>query len=237
MTLIHSHLHFPFELLRIVLSCIPQYSPRLKAIEWAREKKVDIISMSFTMFDESDRLYDSIRKANSDDIVMLCSSHDLGANVTKSWPASYPETITIAACDKYGNLPRSFDEAAAKVQYQYKIHGLDVQAGAVPFLASTNTVSGSSAATAIAAGLSSLILSCIRLANPASAGDSGRGKRQTLVKGYLDKMVSSVGRNYLLLEKFGNLDARVKEGELIIAEDILKTSFAGAYERDLTAAS
>ena len=188
--------------------------------------------MSFTMFEELNTLHASIKSANSDDIIMMCSSHDQGANVSDSWPAGYSETITIAACDKYGNLPRNLDES--KANYAYKIHGLDVPAGAVPFLASANSVSGSSAATAIASGLSSLILSCVRLTNPPSGATTGdRGKsRQTLVREYFKDMVSPVAEKYLLLEKFGNLDAKVKEGEVINAEQILRSSFARAYERD-----
>jgi len=184
------------------------------------------------MFEELNTLHASIKSANSDDIIMMCSSHDQGANVSDSWPAGYSETITIAACDKYGNLPRNLDES--KANYAYKIHGLDVPAGAVPFLASANSVSGSSAATAIASGLSSLILSCVRLTNPPSGATTGdRGKsRQTLVREYFKDMVSPVAEKYLLLEKFGNLDAKVKEGEVINAEQILRSSFARAYERD-----
>ncbi|KAK4244138.1 hypothetical protein C7999DRAFT_35493 [Corynascus novoguineensis] len=197
-----------------------------------RVARVDIISMSFTMFEELNTLHASIKSANSDDIIMMCSSHDQGANISDSWPAGYSETITIAACDKYGKLPRNLDES--KANYAYKIHGLDVPAGAVPFLASANSVSGSSAATAIASGLSSLILSCVRLTNPppgATTGDRGKS-RQTLVREYFKDMVSPVAEKYLPLEKFGNLDAKVKEGEVINAEQILRSSFAGAYERD-----
>lgn len=193
--------------------------------------------MSFTMFEDLPALHTSIKAANNDDIIMMCSSHDEGANVSDSWPAGYPETYTIAACDKYGNLPRNFDDATAK--YDWKIQGLDVPAGAVPFLTSTNSVSGSSAATAIASGLSSLILSCVRLTNPSPVSLLGsglgeiRGKgRQALVHEYFKDMLSAVAQKYLLLEKFGNLDAKVKEGEIINAEQILKSTFAGAYERD-----
>lgn len=188
----------------------------LQAIDWARQNKVDIISMSFTMLETTPALKQSIKDANQEDIVMFCSSHDEGSNVPESWPADAPETKTVVACDEYGTLFREIEPK----KYDYRIPGVNVPAGTVPFLESNTHITGSSVATATAAGLGSLMLSCARLSNQAE-----RSQRITIINSYFKAMLSSDKSQYVLLEKFGDIDAKVKEGEPIIAQDILSQNF------------
>ncbi|KID96017.1 Peptidase S8/S53, subtilisin/kexin/sedolisin, partial [Metarhizium majus ARSEF 297] len=187
-----------------------------KAIDWARQNKVDIISMSFTMLETTPALKQSIKDANQEDIVMFCSSHDEGSNVLESWPADAPETKTVVACDEYGTLFREIEPK----KYDYRIPCVNVPAGTVPFLESNTHITGSSVATATAAGLGSLMLSCARLSNQAE-----RSQRITIINSYFKAMLSSDKSQYVLLEKFGDIDAKVKEGEPIIAQDILSQKF------------
>ncbi|KAK3938154.1 hypothetical protein QBC46DRAFT_441511 [Diplogelasinospora grovesii] len=196
----------------------PIASPR-QAIQWARDEKVDIISMSFAILETSVLLDTTIADANADGIVLLCSTHDEGSNVGKAWPADSAETFTVTACDEYGALPRITNE------YKYKLQGLNVAAGVIPFLESPDRISGSSVATAIAAGPSSLIVSCLRLANPDRPGLFTSTRRRTEVEKYLDAMQSAEGSKYVLLEKFGRIDAKIKDGEPIKAEVILEDVF------------
>jgi len=86
-------------------------------------------------------------------------------------------------------------------------------------------------ATAIAAGLSSLIISCLRLANPEQTFEGVR--RAKAVERKLDDMRSK-GTKYVLLEKFGGLDQKIKEGEPINAEVILETAFVTAPSKIAT---
>lgn len=58
--------------------------------------------MSFTVNKSTPELEDAIRTAQSKEIVMLCSTADEGDNRTRAWPASYEETIAIAACNDEG---------------------------------------------------------------------------------------------------------------------------------------
>lgn len=176
--------------------------------------------MSFVILETTEALDASISGANADGIVMMCSTHDQGSNISRAWPAEASETFAIAACDEYGRMPRDLEDS----KYAFKLQGLNIPAGDIPFLESSGSISGSSVATAIASGLSSLILSCAHLNNPTEAYQ-GVMKR-ALVKKYLENMQSSSGSKYLLLEKFGNIDAKVKEGEPINAEAILKQAFA-----------
>ena len=188
----------------------------IKAINWAVDRKVDIISMSFSMLDESDDLKNSLRKAYAERIVMFCSSHDEGARQLDSWPASAPETLTIVACDEYGSPLREVD----KDKYEYMLHGQQVAAGTVPFLDSADRISGSSVATATAAGLGSLMLSCAR-----ASGQAEGKEKASIIRAYFKAMCPNPMTKYVLLEKFGGIDERVKEGESISAENILGRTF------------
>jgi hypothetical protein len=157
---------------------------------------------------------------------MLCSTQDEGPSVSPAYPAEYPETIAIAACDEYGQNSRD-----KETRYNYKIHGLEVAAGTVPFLVSEDRISGSSVATAIAAGLSSLILACDRLAIPGRKyidqfGNKEKFGRQEIVEQYFEKMTVKPDTKYLILEQFGNIDSKIGDGLEIDAEEILTNWFS-----------
>ena len=228
-------------------------------------KGVDIISMSFTMSESRPELKKVIQRAENAGIVMMCSNHDEGANLKASYPAQYkPSTWVVTACDEYGFTPR--ERKLPTGEGYYMLQGLNVAAGVVPFLESNDRISGSSVATAIASGLSSLILSCARLntCNPrkrlhgescpgpcqhlgacredgshdarcpafrgcvALVGDCEGENRRRIVSYFLDRIKSEQmkAEGYLLLERFGEIDAKVKEGEEIFVEDILRNWFS-----------
>ncbi|KAF5012574.1 hypothetical protein F66182_15251, partial [Fusarium sp. NRRL 66182] len=140
-----------------------------KAIEWAINQEVDIISMSFALSDPGTNLSKKVNEARDRGIIMTCSAHDEGSRVKPAYPASYREEnnevdsiIVLAACDQYGKLLRE----AAVQEPDYKFQGNHVFAGVVPFVKSEENITGSSVATAMAAGMCSLILTCDRLAHP-----------------------------------------------------------------------
>lgn len=181
--------------------------------------------MSFAMLDtvDSDELETKCKLADDLGIVMLCSDHDQGSNVKEAWPAAYTQTMTIAACNDYGTLQRPHDRE--KLHPKYALAGLNIPAGAVPFLESLERISGSSAATAIAAGISSLILSCDRIA----AGEFPRYRnsmpRVRKVEKHLDSMKATEAGKYVLPEKFGNIDKKYNPGEEIDAWRVIEASF------------
>ncbi|KAK1471413.1 hypothetical protein CTAM01_16536 [Colletotrichum tamarilloi] len=180
-----------------------------KAIEWARSNDVDIISMSFVLGESSKELFDEINAATNQGIVMTCSTHDEGSRVEKAWPASYEgesvSLIVLAACDHYGRVLRHVE----KDKYHYLIRGQNVAAGAIPFLTSEDTITGSSVSTALAAGISSLVLTCDRLAHPGKSYKGGvdEGSRYFIVKKHLNMMRSSEKTQFVVLEKFGGIDS------------------------------
>jgi subtilisin family serine protease len=201
----------------------------LQAINWAIAKEVDIISMSFTMLtggESGGELDTAMTNASTAGIVMLCSAHDEGPKIDTAWPASYQgaNKLTIAACDEYGRLLRQMESK----DYDFSIQGQQVAAGVIPFLEPIERISGSSVATALAAGLSSLILSCNWLENSeiylAKEGNY-RKARITTVKDHLKEMATKGDSQYLLLERFANIDEKSREEEEIVAELMIRSAF------------
>ncbi|KAL9120735.1 MAG: hypothetical protein Q9187_002705 [Circinaria calcarea] len=190
-----------------------------KAIRWAVLEHVDIISMSFAILDNTDNLRNACAEAADAGIILLCSTHDEGSNIDEAWPAAYRDTITITACDEFGELLRP-----TKQGYDYTIRGQEVAAGVVPFLKSDDRISGSSVATAIAAGLSSLTLSCDRLAHSGKMY-TGQDDKRKVIRHHLKAMATE---KYILLEKFARIDQKIKDGRDINAQQILEDFFETA---------
>lgn len=174
--------------------------------------------MSFALSDPGTNLSKKVNEARDRGIIMTCSAHDEGSRVKPAYPASYREEnnevdsiIVLAACDQYGKLLRE----AAVQEPDYKFQGNHVFAGVVPFVKSEENITGSSVATAMAAGMCSLILTCDRLAHPGkeyindARGVSGKtfekDTRLGMVKKHLDSMIRNVKDKFVLLEMFGGI--------------------------------
>ncbi|KAL6817437.1 peptidase S8/S53 domain-containing protein [Trichoderma camerunense] len=202
---------------------------------------VDIISMSFAISEKTDELELACNAAAAHGIVLLCSTHDEGLGVSTTYPASFHNTITITACDDYGKVLRP-GPSSDTGSFQYKVQGQSVAAGVIPFLDSDDYISGSSVATAITAGLSSLILSCDRIAkydpknetsqrtqsddSPKSAGLQGQNKyKQNTVTNHLKEMLAKESKDYILLENFAEINKKIQDGRDIDAEDIISSYF------------
>lgn len=202
--------------------------------------------MSFSILEYSPQLEEIINKAKDLGIIMMCSNHDEGANIENSWPSNFcPRTWVVTACDEYGFTPRNV-KSAAQGEGRFRLQGNEIAAGVIHFLESHDRISGSSVATAIASGLCSLILSCARLNTchpdgfPVSHGESCSGQgacvakpdlcegknRRTVVSHYLKQMFPKESEGYVRLEKFGGIDTKVKEGEDIFVDEILRHTFS-----------
>ncbi|KAF1961328.1 hypothetical protein CC80DRAFT_589716 [Byssothecium circinans] len=180
------------------------------AIEWARRKRVDVISLSLVVHQDRDnKLEEQIRLAKDDDIVVVSSTADGGwrkdNTAMSANKSSHKEIITIAASDWDGNIL----EKSQKTGYNYRVVGENVPVGLVPFLRSRECVSGSSAATALAAGLASLIVACSRISpNCATNGTAGKW-RGRIVSATLDAM--SIGETAPKWVDLDNLCGRGKQ--------------------------
>lgn len=184
-----------------------------------------------------------VNKAREKGVIIVCSTHDEGTRSPTSYPAEWKQQgiLVITACDEYGRLLRDIDEK----QYDYMVQGQNVAAGVIPFVESSDYLTGSSVSTALAAGLSSLILTCSKVARlqykesdtdselggPSSGGSwESPGKfpyaedQMKTVNEYLDQMVTK-GTKHVVLEKFGNIDTTTKEGDEIHAAKVLHEWF------------
>lgn len=166
---------------------------------------------------------DALEEASDTGIVITCSMHDEGSRTSDAYPAEYrtgdliDSILVLAACDEYGKPLREVDYN----KIDYKLIGNHVPAGVVPFVKSEEYISGSSVATALAAGLASLALTCDRLANPekniikttmllkgGNKLDTDKTKyRLGIVKKHLEEMAADKDDKFVILDKFGGIAA------------------------------
>jgi len=178
---------------------------------------VDIISMSLASYEEDKRVESAMKNADTGGRLLLCSAHDDGLNIGEAYPACMPEAITFAASDRVGQVTHNVEEKA----YNFRIHATSVFAGVVPFMQFDENVSGSSVATAIGAGLSSLVIACHHLANN-NRPKEDRWWKKRIVYDRLKAMESEQGSKYIKLEKFCDID---KKGKVLDIDGILEDYF------------
>ncbi len=115
--------------------------------------------MSFALDRGTPDLKEAVELAAREGIVLLCSTADEGANKTNVWPAAYaPHTLTVAACNDEGEK-----SASSTADANYYFRGENVLYEAPGDSVPREMISGSSVATAIAAGVASLSLACCQL--------------------------------------------------------------------------
>jgi hypothetical protein len=152
--------------------------PTKQAINWAigEEVNADIISMSWTIseFEANniklkDRLLDTLSTAANKRIIFAATG-DRGLTAPSPYPADFSSTIAIATTPMAGpgNNQSDIDRAL------FCLPGDDLEVIVPKYLnpQGVEKTSGSSAATALAAGLASLILTCVRFAFYEPSSDS-----------------------------------------------------------------
>ncbi|PMD38046.1 subtilisin-like protein [Hyaloscypha variabilis F] len=154
------------------------------AVKWAAAQKVDIISMSLCMYETSEKFQDLVTNVvRSQGIVILCSTADEGNNNQEVWPAKHIDTLAIAACNLNGKLTQWSTDTGA----QYHFPGEDITTELVPYDLSRKKISGSSVATALAAGVASLVLACYRYV-PLKEGEVEAALRNSRVEKSFKRM-------------------------------------------------
>ncbi|GKZ35596.1 hypothetical protein AbraIFM66950_006296 [Aspergillus brasiliensis] len=142
-----------------------------EAISWASEEwKADIISMSFGFADEQPCISDAIREAlykRKDSILFFAAASNYGANDREMFPARHESVISIRGTNSNGlfadfNPPKHEDEPVV-----FGTLGIDVPS-AWPNSDREEYRSGTSVATAIAAGIAGCLLGYISSRPPES---------------------------------------------------------------------
>jgi hypothetical protein len=161
---------------------------------------------------------DAIRLAHGRDIVVLSSSADEGLreiNDAIRKDNAGECVFSIAACDRWGNLL----ERSPKSGYDYSFVGNNVQVGQVPFLKSPDSIGGSSVATAIAAGVISLIFAFCRLAkdsNTEHGPNNDNRWRTQMARARLNAMCEGTGaEKYVMLDNICGKGKRLKDADFI----------------------
>jgi hypothetical protein len=140
---------------------------RWQAINQAVLNDANIISMSWTIYKSSDDPADegiksmqtAVKNAEAKNIIMFCASQDSGwAGYRKPYPATERNTDTLKRVGSAGIHGGRSDYVNPK-EVDYLFPGEVAMAGR----AMSANISGSSAATALAAGLAGLIMWCCAL--------------------------------------------------------------------------
>jgi hypothetical protein len=160
-----------------------------QAIKWAVKRKADIISISWTTKVESGDLIQAVKDAAAKNVLIFCSTADEGVHrMDKVWPADCSEVIKVSASDRLGHArPESQRDVDVLVDGdRLSAHGPSYMKNHAE-----SPVSGSSVATALAAGLASLCLCMARLANDQQVAERYKDKDRMLE--LFEKMDSGKG--------------------------------------------
>lgn len=133
----------------------PTAASAARAVDWAVNRQVDIISMSWTINttngDDSE-LKSALERAKNSSILMFAAGSDEGNNAVPDpyvLPAAAPGVFRIVAADKHGQLERTVSATERKGPYCYAFPGEYDE---------DRKYSGSSVSTALASGFAGLLL-------------------------------------------------------------------------------
>ncbi|KAK8085847.1 hypothetical protein PG997_007118 [Apiospora hydei] len=151
-----------------------------KAVRDAIEKKVHIISMSWTIEKnktnepEVDKLELALGAAAEANILMFCAAADGGAQHDNTYPAATRKTknlFKIGAAEPAGTATKWLGETL--VNFIFPGHEVVRERQDDPSVTKYTPKTGSSVATALASGLAALVLYCVQLATVARATKKG----------------------------------------------------------------
>ncbi|KAI1112636.1 peptidase S8/S53 domain-containing protein [Nemania sp. NC0429] len=139
-----------------------------EAIDWAIKQNVDVISISWVMKKDHPELKSAINRAvtgagrGGRPTLVFCSTADEGVYSGTIYPASYDGVVNVAATDQYGHMT-----PASANGVDILVPGENITADGPSYMEeySNSRVSGSSVATATAAGIASLSLFLLKTYN------------------------------------------------------------------------
>ncbi|RDL42487.1 uncharacterized protein BP5553_02466 [Venustampulla echinocandica] len=141
-----------------------------KAIWAAVQKKVQIISMSWTLDekglreDEITDLNDAIKAAADENIVMFCAGSDEASETDRTYPALSQEKRIFKIGAATANKTMWEWTGKGEVDFIFPGHKVVMEMTDEVALTNGKVLTGSSVATAIAAGYAALLLECVQIA-------------------------------------------------------------------------
>jgi subtilisin family serine protease len=151
-----------------------------KAVKAAIEKKVDIISMSWTIEKDDknkqdiEKLEKAIGEAAENNILMFCAATDQGATSDQSYPAATASTkniFKIGAAEASGAAIKQLRDPTL-IDFFFPGHQVVRERHDDPSISKYTALTGSSVATALASGLAAVMLYCVQFS--AIANSRGR---------------------------------------------------------------
>ncbi|KAJ4286233.1 hypothetical protein N0V90_013267 [Kalmusia sp. IMI 367209] len=140
-----------------------------KAVRDAIAKGVDIVSMSWTI--DSDGNDDGIAKlkaalleAEKRNILLFCAAQDQGVKLDTSFPGQSSACFKIGAATSWGTAHKSSGTSTNHVDYIFPGQNIAQDQSGSQRSDKAPLLTGSSVATAFAAGLAALILRCVQCA-------------------------------------------------------------------------
>jgi hypothetical protein len=140
--------------------------------------------------DNTNELQNALRDAQIAGIIVLASTSDESWNLVKAWPACSESVIAISSANTMGRLV--WDQLKEKGPH-YVFQGEDITVD-------DTVVGGSSAATAMAVGVASLLISCYKCSLNESEDSSKTSEqahfaktRRTVIINCFNKMIARLG--------------------------------------------
>ncbi|KAI1329507.1 hypothetical protein F5Y16DRAFT_100516 [Xylariaceae sp. FL0255] len=196
----------------------------IKALDWAVAAGVDIVSISLTL-KESPSLWSAINRALMSNVTIIASVDGEGGNSQgDEYPARYADVLGIGSANRKGEAASGMSENSA--DYLFPGEKLVARTEYLGGLGDTPNISGPSVATAVAAGVASLILACHRFAlfqRPEFQITRPEEQRPA-------KVIETV---FNMMSQEGNKKVRPSEGKKYVrpwkffAEDESKSSWGG----------
>ena len=138
-----------------------------KALEWAMNHRADIISISWTCAGNTveqgvGELGLKIQEAAKSSLI-FCATGDKGPSAKQSYPGGFVTPFRISSCSISGKPSTNVEEH--NTEFYLPAEDLDVDAPEYLRIETKEQAKSSSAATALAAGLATLILTLARFAS------------------------------------------------------------------------
>ncbi|KAH6982561.1 peptidase S8/S53 domain-containing protein [Ilyonectria destructans] len=214
---------------------LPQSSSRIaQGIRWAGlQQNADIISMSFGFPVHDEETYEKISEAIEEvqkerrrRIIFLASAGNSGVYDDETFPATHPSVISIRATDSLGAFMKTNPENKSESPMVFGAIGDDIPVHLQQFCPDVS-LPGTSAATAIAAGIAAVMLAYVLVLPQMVKTEHGEGILKRLwttegMKMMFMKMSDDMGqrRRFLNLSKFF-LNKRTPESRYFAIYDCL----------------
>ncbi len=133
------------------------FSTIIAGLEWCIENEMDVVNKSLGASSGNQSLHDAIKAAHGAGIIIVASAGNSGPGEnTISYPAAYPETIAVAACDSADGIASWSSRGGEKGDVDLTAPGVQVKSTWND--GGYRTISGTSMAAPHVSGVAALVI-------------------------------------------------------------------------------